>query len=107
MSGMTEMTGTNAMNAMNTTNAANGTLTSSPLSTPTTVYADLIRNVGDSLTDECLKVITTECLSLLQSVRRIETLCLNSYNDATAGASLLAAGSSLPTMNTPTSTQTP
>jgi hypothetical protein len=63
----------------------------SPSSTPSTIYADLIRNVGDSLTDECLKVITGECLNLLQSVRKIETLCLTSYNNATSGAAMLAA----------------
>jgi hypothetical protein len=59
---------------------------------PSKVYSDLIRNVGDELTDNCLKVITAECLSLLQSVRKLETLCLSSYNDATAGAAILAAG---------------
>jgi hypothetical protein len=61
-------------------------------SNPSKVYSDMIRTVGDNLTDECLKVITTECLSLLQSVRKLETLCLSSYNDATAGAAIIAAG---------------
>jgi hypothetical protein len=69
-----------------------GTVKADPvLSTPTKVYDDLIRNVGDNLTDDCLKVITAECLSLLQSVRKIETLCLSSYNTATAGAAMIAA----------------
>jgi hypothetical protein len=65
-------------------------------SNPSKVYSDMIRTVGDNLTDECLKVITTECLSLLQSVRKLETLCLSSYNDATAGAAIIAAGEVLP-----------
>jgi hypothetical protein len=59
---------------------------------PTSVYHDLIRSVGDTLTDEVLKLISNECLSLLTTVRQVETKCLQSYNDATAAAAVLAAG---------------
>jgi hypothetical protein len=59
------------------------------VSNPSSIYADLIKNVGDELTDEVLKVLTSQCLSLLQSVRRVETLCLTSYNNATAGLAMI------------------
>jgi hypothetical protein len=61
-----------------------------PLSAPLNVRTELLKQVGDHMTDQCLAEIASQCLSLLQSVRRIQTICLTSYDDATASTAMLA-----------------